>query len=899
MQNGYRKIQIFIASPTDVNKERETTERVIKKLQKNYANSKKIYLELVKWETDTYSDIKGEHPQEITFDQIKFFDIFIGIMWKRFGSPTKYASSGTENEFRVAFECFKEHKKPKISFFFSQKKYALEDNEEIQQISKVITFQSELSELGIIERYDGLEDFADKVERCLIKRIDELEANNVVSQELELVSSNGLGYKPDMSLFMDDINATLLSSCLSDSLAPKHISEIFVCPPLKESSNNISDKGDNMDLETLCNSSDNYILLGGKESGKTMILNYILYNLCQKYEKKIPVYIHFDSINHNNKKSLLKLITNFLSIRRQEVEELLKTNEVVILLDDINFEDFKRMKAVKWFLGEYDKIRLIVTTLKGFHNSLGINDIPPLFDLFKKIYIQSYTLKEIFKLMDIWFFDSNRDLKELKKKILGILHFTNMPKTPLNISLLLWIIEKSKKDNKLINKATLVEAFIETVLEKFLYNNFDKPDIIDFRTKEHFLSFLGEKMVRGNKYYIKYENLVSITTEYFNDMGDEKINIKNVIDYFLIQGILIDKDGFISFRFKCVGEFFIAKRMIDNKDFYNHIIKKDIYLLFKSEIDYLTGLQRNNKELLVKLSNWLEEYFENLTNGEKIDITSDKFEDLIDIEMSILDEESLLLDCLSKDDNYVIKEVEDFPVPISNEDQNMTKISKNIINEVKYFESLLILSFALKNCEFVPKEIKTDITNKCLEKWSALTIYSMIKSEDFFKKDIKEQLGDYIPELKKEKIDNVSEKNDELAKFIKFMTPIFIQGFASETLGTDKLQYSLKEIISQEKSILMVFIATFIYADLEFKGGVKYIKNLVEKVKQNKTMIRLIYMKLLSLYIMARNVTQIEKLIVDIYINHIISIKGAHNRNVHKQEFLKKLKEKRKQVKVR
>jgi len=47
------------------------------------------------------------------------YDIFIGILWKKFGTLTGRACSGTEEEFNRAYERYKENpSKLRIMFYF-------------------------------------------------------------------------------------------------------------------------------------------------------------------------------------------------------------------------------------------------------------------------------------------------------------------------------------------------------------------------------------------------------------------------------------------------------------------------------------------------------------------------------------------------------------------------------------------------------------------------------------------------------------------------------------------------------------------------------------------------------------------------------------------------------------
>ena len=98
-----RKIlSVFVASPDDVGEERNRLEDVIREMNTTWARQLGIQLELVRWETHAYPGF-GDDPQAVINEQIpQDWDIFIGLMWYRFGTPTSRAGSGTVEEFRLA-----------------------------------------------------------------------------------------------------------------------------------------------------------------------------------------------------------------------------------------------------------------------------------------------------------------------------------------------------------------------------------------------------------------------------------------------------------------------------------------------------------------------------------------------------------------------------------------------------------------------------------------------------------------------------------------------------------------------------------------------------------------------------------------------------------------------------
>jgi hypothetical protein len=116
-------IRIFASSPGDVSKERDALGGAVQELNttlRALVPERGIQLELVRWETHTHPDM-GEGPQAVVDEQLGHdFDLFVGMMWKRFGTPTREAGSGTEQEFRAAYAGWEERRRPAhILFYFS------------------------------------------------------------------------------------------------------------------------------------------------------------------------------------------------------------------------------------------------------------------------------------------------------------------------------------------------------------------------------------------------------------------------------------------------------------------------------------------------------------------------------------------------------------------------------------------------------------------------------------------------------------------------------------------------------------------------------------------------------------------------------------------------------------
>ena len=97
----------FIASPGDTLKEREVCTKIISEINRSIGKTYNFKVDSLKWENDTRPSI-GEYSQKIISEQLgNDYDVFIGIMYKKFGTKTKSADSGTEEEFNNAHDIFK------------------------------------------------------------------------------------------------------------------------------------------------------------------------------------------------------------------------------------------------------------------------------------------------------------------------------------------------------------------------------------------------------------------------------------------------------------------------------------------------------------------------------------------------------------------------------------------------------------------------------------------------------------------------------------------------------------------------------------------------------------------------------------------------------------------------
>ena len=142
-----------------------------------------ICVELLRWETNVAPRI-SDGPQPVVNEQIESYDIFLGLLAKRFGTPTPVAGSGTEEEFRRAHNTWRKHGTPWIVFYFNTGFEPPQGADEHAQLDKVKAFRAELGTKGIVGEYNGTDLFVSTILPPLLQIIGTL-----IKEEREVRSS--------------------------------------------------------------------------------------------------------------------------------------------------------------------------------------------------------------------------------------------------------------------------------------------------------------------------------------------------------------------------------------------------------------------------------------------------------------------------------------------------------------------------------------------------------------------------------------------------------------------------------------------------------------------------------------------------------------------------------------
>jgi hypothetical protein len=156
-------VQVFIASPSDVSDERDLLATTILELNRTWSKTLGVIFELVRWE-DNVRPAFGDDAQAVINAQVgDDYDVFIGILWGRFGTPTKRADSGTMEEFERAYDRFLENGSlPEIMIYFKDQPLS-PSKVDPGQLEKVQVFKKKIEDRGVYSMFDDAASFESSV----------------------------------------------------------------------------------------------------------------------------------------------------------------------------------------------------------------------------------------------------------------------------------------------------------------------------------------------------------------------------------------------------------------------------------------------------------------------------------------------------------------------------------------------------------------------------------------------------------------------------------------------------------------------------------------------------------------------------------------------------------------
>ena len=603
--------------------------------------------------------------------------------------------------------------------------------------------------------------------------------------------------------------------------------------------------------DIICSSS-NFLIYGLKESGKTILLDKMFLDSITKFNQinKIPVYLKFMDIKRNNVK---KAIREFISISSDKIDDYLRENNIILFIDDFSFSEkySEQLSSLKEFIRIYDKVQLIITSDQILENVVPTDYLEhnTFFD-FNISFIQNFNSNEIKQLVTKWFAGKEINLQENMEKLIKSFVDFGLPKTPLSVTLFLWIFEKQEK--RPINNSVLVEMFIENILEKTNAENIYR-ETFDFKNKQRLLSFISKFMHdNGNEdlsYSVDYVELLAFINKYLKTRFPGKP--QKVLDDLIGRGILCyEDDNLIRFKSAFFFQYFIAIHFDYNKEFKEFVFSEENYLDYVDEIIYYTGLKRDDIEILSFTQNKLDYAFKDFNNSirenyQKIDEVLEVKDKKNTVTFEIEEKKSSI-----KPDETQIEEMYDKTLSNIPVQKNIPKKEKNNLDTRKNLDQILRLSsVVLKNSEDVDDfDYKVDSYERILS--SSISFLMLYRNSLIAYYNTHKKQPEQFP------------KNIDFFLFIRIL-PLMHQVVIFNWIGSQKIRPVIeekmrKDILTTNVSEFEKFMSAFIYSDIKGSDYPETIKNFVKNAKYNYSK-DLSFLKIMSYYHLRPNSKELDQ----------------------------------------
>jgi len=376
-------------------------------------------------------------------------------------------------------------------------------------------------------------------------------------------------------------------------------------------------------LSELVSLSANFFIHGKPEHGKTTLLQQISLHLIERSIASqailtVPILMDYSDIRSGQDRMTRALQSALLvDLDGLSLPRILEEGLATIIIDDVDLSDRKRRNLLREFVTKYPRNRYIFSgfedvpsRINAFGEDLVVTAETPI--SFIHVFIKAFTRNRMRSLVEKWDRERALDREAVLNRLIGEFVHINIPVTAVNGTILLSIYE-SQSGFSPINRAVLIERFVEHLLEKRSFREAERRTF-DFKNKVHVLSNLAAYMAQQNLYVLTRQSVVAIVRAYLDSVGlseDPESLVEMVISTHIFARRSEER---LSFRYRAFAEYFIATQMTINLEFKSWVTSKDNYLSYINEIQYYAGIVRNDSSLINEIAMRFEKISEKVIN---------------------------------------------------------------------------------------------------------------------------------------------------------------------------------------------------------------------------------------------------------------------------------------------
>jgi formylglycine-generating enzyme required for sulfatase activity len=288
-----RIVRVFIASPSDVVAERGLVADVAAALNRNIAAERDVQFRVCGWATDVRPRVHEQGPQRPIDEDLPIgqFDIVVGILWKRIGTPIPEmgGETGTEHEIRGAIAASRQSGKPEVVMCVNKAPYYSEDEAELEQASRALKFRKEVR--GLELAYDGANDFREKIRDYLEKYLKD---HFRVVPEKATPAIHGDPTRYIKALREETAQFDVQGLKFGDNRAYRFpIDEFYI--PLTTSLGADEVRARSVPLQEAIREHRKLLVVGDPGSGKSTFLKRVAFELCKDWAEGAPLPVRIEA----------------------------------------------------------------------------------------------------------------------------------------------------------------------------------------------------------------------------------------------------------------------------------------------------------------------------------------------------------------------------------------------------------------------------------------------------------------------------------------------------------------------------------------------------------------------------------------------------------------------------
>ncbi len=338
MSKTIKQIKILISCPADVENIKDLIEKCCSNFNPTFSKNENIVFEVVHWKKNVSPIITGGRAQDII--NLEFedqeYDIFIGILWKKFGEKQTNGKTPTEEEYEIALNNYKEKQRPKkVKVYFKQDPFEMPKTEEdLLQMTEILRFKKQIQKEGLYAEFNE-----DSFLHFFYKELQ--------------------GFLYD---FKEPVQITSGEKFTSYELNPNHIERCFVKAEDYQKFNSITAMVLKISSLELVKKENRIIILGDAGTGKSEEIDYIAHYFSNNDGGLLPIKI---KLRNYVDQDIIEFIT--------EPYEKLKDENLLLLLDGFDEVESKNkmtlIRKILFFEEQRPNVKIVITSRKNAYNN--------------------------------------------------------------------------------------------------------------------------------------------------------------------------------------------------------------------------------------------------------------------------------------------------------------------------------------------------------------------------------------------------------------------------------------------------------------------------------------------------------------------------------------------------